>query len=774
MQGSPRIDELRQKFHENPRRYFAPLANEYRKAGDPDQAIAICRAHLAQQPAHMSGHVVYGQALYDAKRSDEARTVFEKALTLDPDNAVVLRQLGHIAREKGETTEARHWYSKALDIDPYDTEVAAYVAELTEPVVTELEVSADSAAHAVPAPAVESTETGGDRDILQETEIDAEEAVEDATPAEQQGDGADPESPPVKPAEAATAENTFVMSEHAADPRIDLEDSVVELEAGESLVVDETPVTWQDLASMPAPQEEITAEPVAEDGAELVKEPVIESVAEPIVEPVAEYVAPVVEPEAPEPGTLAEQETSFVSADSSDTAEESDDEEQPQADVPVVTPFVTRTMAELYEAQGYRSAALDVYLQLAEQDPRDESIQERIRALSAETPEPDSSVATESPVDSPEGGESVEQPVASADTPVASIDTPAAEEPFSYAELSDEPMFPPGDEDLNLVPDALPPTGGKHFTESEIGVGDSWDTDQWGAGFSADDDVDEPAMIDFSDEPVTASPAATSETERATPEPESTEAPSAPAQETTAEMDLGEMQTSIDEAGMATTSPHDAAIAPAAIDDSFEPVHFAESGDAAVEIRGDEAAAAMVEEPPVEEPPVEEPPVEEPALVEETTATEEEESAVVAYSPEPPEEKDLAHFHPKSPSIREFFATLGARRPPSRDAGPSITAHAAVGLAQTETQAPADDLPLATDAFGGLFPDSPATEEDTRAAFALSGAMSQKGHNPIPSSVRTSPPQPAPAVTASTPEHSRESEEDIRRFREWLESLADS
>ena len=49
MQGSTRIDELRQKFHENPRRYFAPLANEYRKAGDPEQAIAICRAHLAQQ-----------------------------------------------------------------------------------------------------------------------------------------------------------------------------------------------------------------------------------------------------------------------------------------------------------------------------------------------------------------------------------------------------------------------------------------------------------------------------------------------------------------------------------------------------------------------------------------------------------------------------------------------------------------------------------------------------------------------------------------------------
>src|SRR5512141_322898 len=135
MQGSTRIDELRQKFHENPRRYFAPLANEYRKAGDPEQAIAICRAHLAQQPGHMSGHVVYGQALYDAGRIDEAQVVFRQALALDPENVVVLRHLGDIARGRGDVEEARTWYSRALDGDPQDAQIAAYLAELTEPLV---------------------------------------------------------------------------------------------------------------------------------------------------------------------------------------------------------------------------------------------------------------------------------------------------------------------------------------------------------------------------------------------------------------------------------------------------------------------------------------------------------------------------------------------------------------------------------------------------------------------------------------------------------------
>ena len=40
MATSARLDELKKKFDENPRRYFAPLANEYRKLGELTQAIA--------------------------------------------------------------------------------------------------------------------------------------------------------------------------------------------------------------------------------------------------------------------------------------------------------------------------------------------------------------------------------------------------------------------------------------------------------------------------------------------------------------------------------------------------------------------------------------------------------------------------------------------------------------------------------------------------------------------------------------------------------------
>ena len=130
MAYSARIDELEKKFSENARRYFAPLANEYRKAGDLDRAIEICRAHLPQQPGHMSGHVVYGQALYESRQLEEAKTVFEAALALDPENLIALRHLGDIARDSSDPDSARMWYLRVLDADPRNDEVAGMLAEL--------------------------------------------------------------------------------------------------------------------------------------------------------------------------------------------------------------------------------------------------------------------------------------------------------------------------------------------------------------------------------------------------------------------------------------------------------------------------------------------------------------------------------------------------------------------------------------------------------------------------------------------------------------------
>jgi hypothetical protein len=623
MQGSTRIDELRQKFHENPRRYFAPLANEYRKAGDPEQAIAICRAHLAQQPGHMSGHVVYGQALYDAKRIEEARVVFEKALSLDPDNAIVLRHLGDIARQKGETSEARHWYSRALDADPQDSEVAAYIAELTEP----------------------DTET---------------------TPY-----------------------------------------------AGAAEPVDETPVA-EPVDEMPAAEPVVVAEPVVTE----------EVVAESADEDVAWRKTP--------------------------HHEES--------------PFVTKTMAELYEKQGYRDAALDVYRQLALHQPDDLEIQGRIEEL--EKPEIQPTIESPQLIDLPEEPASAEAAASSEEpmapdysgpeepdvfvelppreamtelpsgSPLTGFDAPlisdSPSEPETVSRTEDQPRVDPffSLENESFSTEVEPDTSEgpkRHFTEMELD-GDTWNTDSWAAGFSSE----ESATLDF-------------------------EAPDVPAAQPAAE--VAQPADEPEPEQIAEPVPIPEAVASQADDSPYlepEPA-FVEPEPVAIEPEPayPEPEAASPQPEPAQEPEPEPAP-----------EIEQREQELVAYSPQLPEPDELPHFAPRAPTVREFFAALGVRRPPSDEPERSFTARAAV----PEIQIP-DDYPLAGDAFANMFADSPVNEEDSRAAFALSGALGAA--TPQPETVVQSPVETPAVVTPPAPAAAQESEEDIRRFREWLDGLAE-
>jgi len=160
MSTAARIDELLSKFEDNPRRYFAPLANEYRKAGDLTQAIALCREHLPKQPGHMSGHIVFGQALYEDGALEEAQSVFEAALALDPENLIALRHLGDIARRRGDALSARRWYGRVLEADPRNDDIASLLASLATRVTppTSLPLAMDTAPSSIQGPAAPQEE----------------------------------------------------------------------------------------------------------------------------------------------------------------------------------------------------------------------------------------------------------------------------------------------------------------------------------------------------------------------------------------------------------------------------------------------------------------------------------------------------------------------------------------------------------------------------------------------------------------------------------------
>jgi len=130
MAENSRIDDLRKRYHENPRRFFAPLANEYRKAGFLDRAILLCQKHLAEQPDNMNGQVVFGQTLFEAGQLAEAREPFTAALGLDPENLIALRHLGDIARLEGDADTARGWYVKVLELDRRNSEVLDLLQEV--------------------------------------------------------------------------------------------------------------------------------------------------------------------------------------------------------------------------------------------------------------------------------------------------------------------------------------------------------------------------------------------------------------------------------------------------------------------------------------------------------------------------------------------------------------------------------------------------------------------------------------------------------------------
>ena len=327
MANSALIADLLRQYSENPRRVFARLANELRKSGDYDRAIEICRGQIPQQPGYISGHIVLGQSLYDCGRLEEARQTFETALNLDPENLIALRHLGDIARQHGETDVAIGWYRRLLEVDPQNDEVVAQLEAMggqKSAAPAEAGVVGEAFAPTIDpdnmsVPAVEGAPPA-DASSPPSPEIEIEEYRVDAVPKPSDAVAGH------EPLEIETAE-AFGPSSGAEKAFPDLEQSLEVTGIGQ-----------------PEPPPRSEAQAMFGDS-------------------VLDEATP---PRGEEPRDAVDAYYPMLDVQSS---------------APSPSAFVTETMAELYLQQGYVQEALDIYRQLAAQNPSDETLRERVRQL---------------------------------------------------------------------------------------------------------------------------------------------------------------------------------------------------------------------------------------------------------------------------------------------------------------------------------------------------------------------------------------------------------
>ena len=92
-----RIEELRRRVQMDPASIaFAALAEEYRRAGQFEDAIAACETGLQKHPAYISARVTLGRSLLELGRFDEARHQLEHVLRTAPENLAAIRALAEI------------------------------------------------------------------------------------------------------------------------------------------------------------------------------------------------------------------------------------------------------------------------------------------------------------------------------------------------------------------------------------------------------------------------------------------------------------------------------------------------------------------------------------------------------------------------------------------------------------------------------------------------------------------------------------------------------
>ena len=242
-----RIEQLRFQLREDPSsRLFFQLGDLLRKEGQLEEAVEILRDGLEKHPRYISAWVSLGRGLYSLGDHSGAGAAFERALELDPENAVA-------ARLVGEAAIARQDWLRAVKALKLARGLTAGEASLDERILfVEARLDARGELQAPPqAPAAEVVESGPEREVVSLSTEDpfavrsagdtgAWTNVEDVFEA---GRVDEEEPPPTPSGETADAEPASEYSEAAAP------EEALETEEAPP-VIDEIPLPTMTLARL--------------------------------------------------------------------------------------------------------------------------------------------------------------------------------------------------------------------------------------------------------------------------------------------------------------------------------------------------------------------------------------------------------------------------------------------------------------------------------------------------------------------------------------------
>lgn len=98
----------------------------------PALTVELAKLYLAEFPEDAWALIYYGMALQDLARYPEARSSFERALTLmgPEEHERLYRQFGLLAQDESQISEAEQWFHRAIDARPSDATAYIYLGAM--------------------------------------------------------------------------------------------------------------------------------------------------------------------------------------------------------------------------------------------------------------------------------------------------------------------------------------------------------------------------------------------------------------------------------------------------------------------------------------------------------------------------------------------------------------------------------------------------------------------------------------------------------------------